>query len=344
MPEARPCSRSLRGTERSGRATAVSGSVGRCAALAVALSVLAFAPALPAGGEATQDAHGASATAPPRPVAGELEPASAPSSQPAPLPGPQDEAEVQPPEPAEVDETGRFRESRATLKLDYARFYRRRRVVRMGSVLAAGGVLANTSADEEIQDWYRESVRDESLDELSDDLNFLGEGETIALPLVLAGLAVGLGSGDDPPAAARWLRRTARAYLVGAPALYWAQPLTGGDRPVEGGGSGWDPFEGQNGVSGHAFIGAVPWLTVVRQTDRRWLQGLALLASTAAGWSQWNDDQHYFSQYALGWWLAWEAADAVAEADGPAAPTEPRLTIAPLPARRGGGILVSLQF
>jgi hypothetical protein len=246
------------------------------------------------------------------------------------------------PEPAEP---GRLARTFDTLQLDHARFYRRGRALRFGGVLAGAAALANSSGDEEIQQWYGESVRSDSLDELSADVNFLGDGEKVAIPLALAGLAVGLAPREDANPAVRWLRRTSRGYILGTPALLYLQTFTGGDRPSEGGGSGWDPFEGQNGVSGHAFLGAVPFLTIARQTDRRWVQALALLGSTAAGWSQFNDDQHFFSQYALGWWLAWEATDAVAESDALALDAGgPAVAVLPLPAPDGAGVLVSLRF
>lgn len=232
---------------------------------------------------------------------------------------------------------------RETVTSDLSRFYRRRRAMRFAGVLAGAGVLANTDGDEEIQDWYGEDVRSLSGDEWAEDLERLGRMETIGLPLLAGGLLVGLGPEEGSAAPVRWLRRTARAYLVGTPALLYLQPLTGGNRPAEGLGSDWQPFVGQNGVSGHAFTGAVPFLTLARQTDRWWLRVLAVAASTAGGWAQFHADQHYLSQFALGWWLAWEATDAIAESDAALLP-EPRVAVTPLPVRGGGGVLVSLRF
>jgi hypothetical protein len=232
---------------------------------------------------------------------------------------------------------------RETVTSDMGRFYRRRRAMRFGSVLAAAGVLANTDADAEIQQWYRDDVASPGGDDLAADAERLGRMETIGIPLLVGGLLVGLApeEGAAPPTA--WLRRTARAYVVGTPSLLYLQTLTGGNRPSEDLGSEWRPFVGQNGVSGHAFTGAVPFLTLARQTDRWWLRVLAVVASTAGGWAQLHADQHYFSQFALGWWLAWEATDAVAESDDRLL-AEPRVAVTPLPVRGGGGMLVSLRF
>lgn len=242
--------------------------------------------------------------------------------------------------------TGWTLDLRQTVGSDLGRFYRRQRAMRFGGVLAAAGALANTAGDTEIQRWYRDDVATPGGDDLAADAERLGRMETIGIPLLVGGLLVGLApeEGAAPPTA--WLRRTARAYVVGTPSLLYLQTLTGGSRPVSGVGSDWQPFVGRNGVSGHAFTGAVPFLTLARQTDRWWLRVLAVAASTAGGWAQLHADQHYFSQFALGWWLAWEATDAVAESDALLLGEvgEPRVAVLPLPVEGGGGVLVSLRF
>jgi hypothetical protein len=251
-------------------------------------------------------------------------------------------AQEAPPAEPVPDERGWFGRVGSTLGRDYKHFYAKPRLIRFGGVVGGAGLLANTSGDEEIRDWYREDVRTGSLDDLADDVNFLGR-EGVVLPLVLGGLALGLTPEEGHTAAGRWVRRSARAYFVGAPVLVYMQTLLGADRPVEGMGSDWKPFDGQNGVSGHAFIGAVPLLTIARQADRKWVKGAAILASTAAGWSQFHLDQHYLSQYLLGWWLAWESTGAVAEAS-PTWDEGPELSFAPLPVPEGAGVLVRMSF
>lgn len=291
-------------------------------------------------------------------VGAQLEPpSSAPAEASAPAVATPPAAEPQPPapEPVPVEPTGDDGPGglagwaggvRETVASDLGRFYRRRRAMRFGGVIAGAGVLANSDGDAEIQDWYRDEVRTASGDDLAVDLERLGRSETIAFPLVVGGLLVGLAPEEGAAAPVSWLRRTSRAYVVGTPTLLYLQTLTGGNRPSEGLGSDWEPFVGQNGVSGHAFTGAVPFLTLARQTDRWWLRALAVAASTAGGWAQFHADQHYFSQFALGWWLAWEATDAVAESDARllGEEGEPRVAVTPLPVEGGGGVLVSLRF
>ena len=61
---------------------------------------------------------------------------------------------------------------------------------------------------------------------------------------------------------------------------------------------------------------AVPFLTIARMNEEnKPVKYLALLASTFTAWSRINDNAHYFSQAALGWYLAYESVDAVFDAD-----------------------------
>jgi hypothetical protein len=134
------------------------------------------------------------------------------------------------------------------------------------------------------------------------------------IPLALATMATGELLPELPATAISgdWGGRTSRAYLTGAPPMLMAQWMTGASRPGESNrGSDWAPFEDTNGVSGHSFIGAVPWITAAQMAESPYLKASLYAGSTLAGWSRINDDAHYSSQVVLGWWMAYLAADAV---------------------------------
>ncbi len=106
--------------------------------------------------------------------------------------------------------------------------------------------------------------------------------------------------------------RTAREYLVEAPPVLLMQAMLGGSRPGETGvDSQWKPFDDNNAVSGHAFIGAVPFITAAQMTENRALRSLFYLGSTCPAWSRVNDDAHYLSQVLLGWYMAYLACQCV---------------------------------
>lgn len=234
-----------------------------------------------------------------------------------------------------------------TLAGDFGNLYDLESFRRIGGALVVGGLLANTSADQEIQDAYREDVRSPGTDDFAEAVESLGD-DWVGPAFVVLGVAGELlvrepaGSGVGG-----WVRRTGRSALVGLPAVYYLQQMTGGNRPVDGLGSEWEPFDGSHGVSGHTFLGAVPFLTVARMSRSRLVDALAVAASTLAGWGRFNDDQHYLSQVLLGWYLAWEATGAVAATERGAAgggEDGPTLEVAPVPVPGGGGLRVTWRF
>ncbi len=140
-----------------------------------------------------------------------------------------------------------------------------------------------------------------------------------------------------------WGQRCLRATLVGVPPLLILQRGLGASRPDEND-SHWRPFNDSNGVSGHNFMGAVPFIVAAKMTDKPYLKYPLYMASTLCGLSRINDDKHYFSQIVLGWWLAYLAADSVFKTEKE---KEQKLTIAPmfLPGKGGGGgIIVTYRF
>ena len=97
--------------------------------------------------------------------------------------------------------------------------------------------------------------------------------------------------------------------------MLFMQACLGASRPDEQTyESRWQPFADNNAVSGHAFVGAMPFLTAGRmleQHDRPYMAGCLYFCSTLPAWSRVNDDAHYFSQACLGWWMAYLACRAV---------------------------------
>ena len=202
-----------------------------------------------------------------------------------------------------------------TVKKDYSEFYSADRFMRMGIVFSGGAIMANTSIDQDFQD--RNAGNIYSVD---DSYNYkqLGEGKyLISLSLISAGISSYLSDGKELTGIGKWGERTARAYFVGGPTVLLTQLLTGASRPAEAPfKSDWKPFNDSNGVSGHAFIGSVPFLTIAYMNQNNpVIKYSAYLASTLAGLSRINDDAHYLSQVILGWYLGWESVDSVYSVD-----------------------------
>jgi hypothetical protein len=85
--------------------------------------------------------------------------------------------------------------------------------------------------------------------------------------------------------------------------------LLGASRPA--GDSRWHPFRDVHGVSGHTFVGAVPFLTAAAMVDEPLYKVPLVLGSFLTGWARIHNDNHYFSQAALGWWIAYLSVRSV---------------------------------
>ncbi len=179
--------------------------------------------------------------------------------------------------------------------------------------LAAAGVMANTSVDQDFQDWYAEDVRNSGTEDFAEAWKVLGDG-AIAAPAI-AGVGL-IGALRDDTYCGCVLEefgcRTVRGYTVGAPSVVIMQCVLGASRPGETRHeSHWKPFDDANGVCGHGFIGAVPFITAAKMTDRPCLKGGLYLCSTLPNWARVDQDAHYLSQAWLGWWMAYLACSAV---------------------------------
>ena len=211
-------------------------------------------------------------------------------------------------------DTGRF----ADLRGDYRNFYTDSdlRFAAMG--LAVGATFAHTDVDEDFRTWWQDDVRSNAWGDFSNFAKPLGDGH---ISLAIMGAAMVGGALTDETrlgsAANTWGNRSLRAVAVGAPPLLLLQAATGAGRPGESSAeSDWRPFQDANGVSGHTFMGAVPFLVAAQMTENRLLSGLWYTGSVMSGVSRINDDDHYLSQVILGWWLAKMACDAVDKTEG----------------------------
>jgi hypothetical protein len=179
--------------------------------------------------------------------------------------------------------------------------------------IAGASVLANTSLDEDFQDWVQDDLRGRDTDRLSAVSKTLGDGR-IFVPTYL-GLALAGKLLSDVPAwdaVGEFGDRTSRAYLVGVPPMLVMQFCLGGSRPGErDDASYWRPFQDNNGASGHAFIGAVPFITAARMSHGRPAKACWYFLSALPAWSRVNDDRHYLSQALVGWWMAYLACESI---------------------------------
>jgi membrane-associated phospholipid phosphatase len=205
------------------------------------------------------------------------------------------------------------REALDVVWMDHANFYSLRTAAGFGLGIGLAAVLANTNLDRRFQNDFQIDFRTHESNEWSRTVRILGDG-TFALPLYAASLAIGVLADEWAPTSVlgEWGGRSLRAALVGAPPMLLLQNVLGGSRPKDHPPrSRWGFWEDDNGVSGHSFMGSLPFLTAAKMSDNVLAKCVFYSASIAVAWSRVNDNHHYLSQVALGWWLGYLSASAV---------------------------------
>ncbi|MCA9043840.1 MAG: phosphatase PAP2 family protein [Planctomycetaceae bacterium] len=182
-------------------------------------------------------------------------------------------------------------------------------------VTGAAALMANTNFDGSFDRHY-ESLRISPTNDFVGTVKSFGDGGRM-LPIYGGAMVLHWIVPPDSVFApvGDWGDRTMRAFVVGAPALVGMQLLTGGSRPEEGN-SHWHPFNDNNGASGHAFMGALPFMAAAEMTDHRGVKLGLYTASALTGWSRVNDRDHYLSQVVLGWTIAYLATRSVSQTEG----------------------------
>lgn len=237
------------------------------------------------------------------------------------------------------------RASRAGYKVleDYRNFYSCESLVCLGAAFGAGALMANTGFDTTMQGAWQTGVEPTQLGTFFSGCKDLGEGR-YALPVFGAAAVAGLvfegnAAGD---VVGEWGSRTLRMFVVGAPPLYVMQWVTGASRPNDSNGSRWHSFADNNGVSGHAFVGAIPFLAAADMVESPLLKGTLYVCSTFVGFSRMTDNAHFPSQVFLGWYLAWASSRAVSATEMHFAGMEVR--VVPLPTADLGGLAVEARW
>ena len=196
---------------------------------------------------------------------------------------------------------------------DHQNYYTRSDLRFAAIALGIAATFAHSDVDEQFRSWWQTDVRSNAWDDFSHFSKPLGDGY-ISIAIVGTGALVGRLADQTQwgRVTGEWGRRSIRAFAVGAPPLLLVQAATGASRPGETTAeSDWVPFHDTNGASGHAFMGAIPFLVAADMTESRFWSGLWYTGSIMCAVSRVNDDDHYLSQVILGWCLAEIAAEAV---------------------------------
>jgi hypothetical protein len=229
----------------------------------------------------------------------------------------------------------------STIANDYHTYYEYSKFNEFLFALAVSGTLANSDLDQEIfQDLLHDDLNSHSSNKVFNQFNNAGGYSQLryAVPFYFASMLAGnaLSESSTDNVLELWGSNALRTVILGAPQQLFFSYATGGQRPSEGD-SNWDLFNGDNGVSGHAFYGAVPFLTAAQLTSNNYIKTSWIIASMLPGLSRVNNNKHYMSQVFLGWSLALVSSNAVFQVDY-------GLDIKITPLVSEDGMLVGIQY
>ncbi|MGO8753412.1 MAG: hypothetical protein ACLQNE_46340 [Thermoguttaceae bacterium] len=206
-----------------------------------------------------------------------------------------------------------FNTSIANIKTDYSNYYSLDCLLGFAAFLGPAAVTANSDLDNEFRNWYQSHLVTPTTNQVAKACKNLGEAQYAVPVYALMDLA-GKYFEENPfmGVMGDFGDRTMRAYAVGAPPMLLMQEVLGSGRPSDtADNSYWRPFQHDNGVSGHMFVGAVPFITAANMSDNIPEKAFFYACSTLAGWSRINDDAHYLSEVWMGWGMAYLACQAV---------------------------------
>src|SRR5512141_1704722 len=216
-----------------------------------------------------------------------------------------------------------------TEKTDFGNFYLdRANLTRLGIGIAGAAVFANTGMDRYIRNKYQDDLRSNATDDATKIFNISGSEVGLVLAPAYLG-AYGAGKLLHNSTMVEWAKNSFRAPVVGGPALLLVAAATGGDRPGEGD-SKWGAFNNFHGVSGHTYFSAIPFITAAKMSENPYQKAIFYGISTFPGLGRINDDKHYFSHVALGWYLAYLSC-AVVEKGNDQQEGRVRVQLAPVP-------------
>jgi membrane-associated phospholipid phosphatase len=224
---------------------------------------------------------------------------------------------------------------------DHRTFYSPQQLTLLALGIGAAAPFANTYADRSIRDYYQDEVREDIPDGLAEGINYAGQLWVVFPLLVETRALFGKSPADyrTDGGLGEWSNRSLRAVAVGYPPTVALYGILGSTRPAKND-SRWHPFQNFHGVSGHTFIGAIPFLTAASMTEEPLFQVPLVLGSFLTGWSRVHKDRHYFSQVALGWWLAYLSVRSVHQTQAEPGPW----SVVPLPTPEGPGVGIHLEY
>jgi hypothetical protein len=229
------------------------------------------------------------------------------------------------------------------IKSDVSNYVKNDNLVLFGDTFIAAGVLANTGFDRSFAQHWQTDLKSKTTDNLFAIPKAIGGLSYYYAPIYLSTMAFGhlrehtlMGN-----VMYHFGYRSLRTFMIGGLQQVVLTNLLGGGRPCRGDDSKWQPFQYETAVSGHAFYGAIPFLTAAMMTDNTGAQFSLYFLSTLPGISRLNSNSHYLSQVLLGWTIAFLSARSVYQTD---MDRQPAFQVSAYPKNDGAMLAARLKF
>lgn len=176
----------------------------------------------------------------------------------------------------------------------------------------ACAISANSPIDQRLFDLYDQNIDHNDTKDVSKIAKVFGCNKPLSIAFFTSITGSYLLQGTDlSNPLFNWAFSSFRAVTVAMPTLILLQNVTGADRPWQETSSYYQPFKNDHGVSGHAFMGSIPFITAAMMVESSLLKAIFYSASTLTGWSRLNDQAHYPSQIVFGWMLGFTACNSI---------------------------------
>lgn len=232
---------------------------------------------------------------------------------------------------------------------DFKNYFHKEKLIYLADSLIISGVLANTGLDSSIRKLWRVNIKGPTSNRFFKGPEYIGGISWVSFPMYFMSMAVGeLGNEFKYHFGGplyEWGYRNLRASILGGLQQVIFTHAIGSVRPCKNANSNWRPFNHKTGVSGHAFYGALPFLTAAHMTNPQPLRYLLIAASALPGIARINSDAHYASQVIMGWSLAYLSSVAVYETSADKLKVSSSiLKVSVLPYNGGGVLVAKLNF
>lgn len=203
------------------------------------------------------------------------------------------------------------------VRRDFKMYFRNDNLILLGDTFLVAGVLANTGLDRSFSDHWQTDFHHKHSDAFFSGPKCAGGLSYFYAPIYL--LTMGIGHLREHSLFGNilyhWGYRSIRTFILGGIQQVVFTHALGSGRPNRHEDSKWQPFRYSTAVSGHAFYGAIPFLTAAMMTDEFLPKAALYVLSTLPGISRIDSNSHYLSQVLLGWSIAFLSARSVYASD-----------------------------